>query len=231
MKSMGVPDEEIHRFADAKHWLYYFPPLAINDLKRLGVKVDWRRSFITTDVNPYYDSFVRWQFRRLKALDKIKFGKRYTIFSPLDNQPCMDHDRQTGEGVAPQEYTLIKLQLVEPFPQPLKFLEEKKKVFFTAATLRPETMYGQTNCFVGPALDYGAFEITKDEVFICTERSALNLAYQGYAQTEGKVVKLAALKGEELVGCRVKAPLAKYDHVYVLPMESVLATKVITCFN
>ena len=24
------------------------------------------RSFITTDVNPYYDSFVRWQFIKLK---------------------------------------------------------------------------------------------------------------------------------------------------------------------
>lgn len=28
-----------------------------------------------------------------------------------------------------------------------------------AATLRPETMYGQTNCFVKPGGDYGAFEM------------------------------------------------------------------------
>jgi leucyl-tRNA synthetase len=109
-------------------------------LKRLGVKVDWRRSFITTDVNPYYDSFVRWQFRKLKALDKVKFGKRFTIFSPLDNQPCMDHDRQTGEGVAAQEYTLIKLEVVGPFTGKLAALSGKR-VFLTAATLRPETMY------------------------------------------------------------------------------------------
>ncbi len=109
-------------------------------MQRLGVKVDWRRSFITTDVNPYYDSFVRWQFRNLKALEKIKFGKRYTIFSPLDNQPCMDHDRQTGEGVAPQEYTLIKLEVPAPFNPKLAPLAGKR-VFLTAATLRPETMY------------------------------------------------------------------------------------------
>ena len=74
----------------------------------MGCKIDWRRSFITTDVNPYYDSFVKWQFWRLKEKKKIEFGKRYTIFSPLDNQPCMDHDRQSGEGVLPQEFTLIK---------------------------------------------------------------------------------------------------------------------------
>ena len=28
MESMGVPRNEIHKFADAKHWLYYFPPFA-----------------------------------------------------------------------------------------------------------------------------------------------------------------------------------------------------------
>jgi leucyl-tRNA synthetase len=66
MLSMGVDREEIHRFADSMYWLSYFPPRAIEDLKALGVFVDWRRSFITTDVNPYYDSFVRWQFNKLK---------------------------------------------------------------------------------------------------------------------------------------------------------------------
>lgn len=74
-------------------------------------QVDWRRSFITTDVNPYYDSFVRWQFLRLRERGKVEFGKRYTVFSPRDGQPCMDHDRSSGEGVGPQEYTLIKMRL------------------------------------------------------------------------------------------------------------------------
>ncbi len=106
----------------------------------MGAGVDWRRSFITTDVNPYYDSFVRWQFTHLKEMGKLLFGKRYTIFSPKDNGPCADHDRQTGEGVLPQEYTLIKLEVMEPFPEKLKFLEGKKKVFLVPGTLRPETM-------------------------------------------------------------------------------------------
>ena len=66
---------------------------------------------MTTDVNPYFDSFVCWQFRKLKESNRIKFGKRYTIYSPKDGQPCMDHDRSTGEGVACQEYTLIKMKV------------------------------------------------------------------------------------------------------------------------
>jgi leucyl-tRNA synthetase len=42
----------------------------------------------------------------VQKLDKVLFGKRETIFSPRDNQPCADHDRQSGEGVASQEVHL-----------------------------------------------------------------------------------------------------------------------------
>lgn len=47
---------------DSAHWLRYFPPLAERDMRAMGCGVDWRRAFVTTDLNPYYDSFVRWQF-------------------------------------------------------------------------------------------------------------------------------------------------------------------------
>lgn len=39
--------------------------------------------------------------------------KRLAVYSPKDGQPCADHDRATGEGVGPQDYTLIKLQALE----------------------------------------------------------------------------------------------------------------------
>lgn len=42
------------------------------DLKALGVGVDWRRSFITTDANPFYDSFVCWHMETLKEQGKVK---------------------------------------------------------------------------------------------------------------------------------------------------------------
>ena len=93
------------------------------------------------------------------------------------------------QGVAPQEYTLIKMQLIEPFKGKLRWTHQiplwcmfihdlccslflnyylcvffiicdsidycfsalsGKKIFLVAATLRPETMYGQTNCWVRP---------------------------------------------------------------------------------
>ncbi|KAJ1677879.1 cytosolic leucyl tRNA synthetase [Spiromyces aspiralis] len=159
MRSLGIANEEIHKFADATYWLKYFPPQAIQDVKSLGCKVDWRRSFVTTDANAYYDSFARWQFTRLWEMGKIKYGKRYTIWSPKDGQPCMDHDRQSGEGIGPQEYTGIKMSVLKWAPEADAIVATNenlkgKNIFLLAATLRPETMYGQTNCYVGTELEY-----------------------------------------------------------------------------
>ena len=53
MEKMGIPSQDIAAFAEPKRWLDYFPPHGVNDLKTFGASVDWRRSFVTTDQNPY----------------------------------------------------------------------------------------------------------------------------------------------------------------------------------
>ncbi|NP_001087393.1 leucyl-tRNA synthetase 1 L homeolog [Xenopus laevis] len=224
MKSLGLSDEHIVKFSEAEHWLDYFPPLAVEDLKSMGLKVDWRRSFITTDVNPFYDSFVKWQFVKLKERNKIKFGKRYTIYSPRDGQPCMDHDRQTGEGVGPQEYTLIKMKVLEPLPTKLSGLKGRN-VFLVAATLRPETMFGQTNCWLRPDMPYIAFETTNGDIFICTQRAARNMSYQGFTKDNGVVPVVKELMGEDLLGAALSAPLTSYKVIYALPMLTIKEDK------
>jgi leucyl-tRNA synthetase len=81
---------------------------------------------------------------KLHDQGKIKFGERYTIYSPLDGQPCMDHDRQSGEGVSPQEYTAVKMEVLEWGPSAESEMLQAiggRKVWMVAATLRPETMY------------------------------------------------------------------------------------------
>lgn len=57
---VGFTEEEIPLFQDSKHWLKTFPPKGREDMQAFGVGVDWRRSFITTSENPFYDSFIRW---------------------------------------------------------------------------------------------------------------------------------------------------------------------------
>ena len=59
LEKMGIPSNEIAAFAEPYRWLDYFPPYGVSDLKKFGASIDWRRSFVTTDKNPYYDSFVQ----------------------------------------------------------------------------------------------------------------------------------------------------------------------------
>ena len=101
MEQLGISKEIIPEFVDAYRWVVYFPPRGREHIKNFGVHVDHSRSFITTDLNPYYDSFIRWQFTLLKERGYIKYGKRASIYSPKDKQMCADHDRAEGEGVGP----------------------------------------------------------------------------------------------------------------------------------
>lgn len=100
-----------------------------------------------------------------------------------------------------------------------------KNVYLTAATLRPETMYGQTNCFVLPEGEYGVFEMKNDEYFVCSERAAKNLAYQEITKEWGQYPNLHTVKGTELIGLPLKAPHSQYDVVYALPMMTILMNK------
>ncbi|KIV97557.1 leucine-tRNA ligase [Exophiala mesophila] len=237
MLAMGIPKEEIHKFSDANYWLEYFPPIAKNDLTEFGARIDWRRQFVTTDANPYYDAFVRWQMNRLHELNKILYGKRYTIYSPKDGQPCMDHDRAKGEGVGPTEYTALKLKVKEWSEEASKSVEGKipkdANVYFVPATLRPETMYGQTCCFVGPKIKYGVFKVSEKEYYVVTKRAAWNMAFQGiffdesnFPRDQSELQPVIELPGSAFVGTLVDAPLSVHvEGVRILPMETVSATK------
>jgi leucyl-tRNA synthetase len=223
LAAMGLSPEDMIAFVDPLHWLEYYPPLGVRDLKRFGAPIDYRRSFITTSVNPYYDKFIRWQFRKLKKGDKIGFGKRPTIFSETDGQACMDHDRAEGEGVVPQEYTGIKLKVVEDLKvlKPLK----GKNVYLIAATLRPETMCGQTNCWILPEGKYGCFKADGKDVYVCSHRAARNMSFQDILMPWGKPECLLEIQGKDLMGCKVEAPTSVYKVVHLLPLTTIKMDK------
>eukprot|EP00978_Attheya_sp_CCMP212_P005122 scaffold11316_cov60-Attheya_sp.AAC.5 len=236
-----VPQEEIPTFVDPIHWLHYFPPIGVQHMKNFGSGVDWRRTFITTAVNPYYDAFIRWQFYTLQSKGKILFGKRNNVFSLVDGQVCADHDRSEGEGIGPQEYILIKLAVLEPDHGQERHTKMSnllgkctemgaKGVYLVPATLRPETMYGQTNCFILPTGEYGAYYIdATNEIFIMTARSARGLSCQlsgvdqeqYYTKEFGKITCLETFTGDELLGLPLKAPKASFDKVYTLPLLTI----------
>lgn len=236
MQSLGIPDNEIPKFADPNHWINYFPPIAVKDLHSFGCHIDFRRSFITTSRNPYFDRFVTWQFDRLHADGLLKFGKRYCVYSPWDGQPCADHDRASGEGALPQEYTVVKL-FVQDVPQqaslkPFLGIIAGRKVVLPGATLRAETVVGQTNCWISPNFNYKAYGVKnrkgEEEIYLMTSRAARNMAYQNYTingKTGVDPESLFEVEGASLMGLPLTAPMSPYKTIYTLPMHTITESK------
>lgn len=189
MKLMGFTDEEIPKFAEPKAWVDFFPGEAQKDLTRLGFSIDFRRSFITTDLNPYYDQFIKWQFNHLAKKGLIVKGKHPVVWCPKDSGPVPDHSRSEGEGETPQEFTLLKYPLGNEF--------------LIAATLRPETVFGQTNLWVNPSVQY-VRAIVDGETWIASRPFFEKLSHQEHQiQIKGNV------SGTELLGKVVEAPMIK----------------------
>lgn len=204
MQSMGFSEEEIKKFEDPVYWVRFFPVEAEKDYRRMGFSVDFRRSFITTDLNSYYDKFIAWQFNKLKEKNLIAIGRHPVVWCTKDNAPVPDHSRLSGEGETPQEFTLIKL----------KFGNE----FLVAATLRPETIFGATNMWVGPEIEY-AYVKVGGEKWIISKQCAEKLKEQ-----DKKVEIVENVKGKELLGKNVSVPLLNKE-VMILPSDFCDAEK------
>ncbi|WLF76498.1 cytosolic leucyl tRNA synthetase [Lodderomyces elongisporus] len=134
----------------------------------------------------------------LRDCGKIMFGERYTIYSEKDGQACLDHDRSSGEGVTPQEYVGIKIKVDE-------FAPEAKK---------PETMYGQTTCFVSPKIDYGIFDAGNGDFYITTERAFKNMSFQNLTPKRGyykPVVTINTVKPNKGTGVVTCVPSGSPD--------------------
>lgn len=108
LQSMGI--EDFPPFTDPEHWVNYFSEQGRLDLIKLGCCIDWSRTFTTTPINPYYDKFVQWQFRKLISMGYIKYGKRYAIYDPVDLQACAAHDMTEGEGATPTNNYLFVIK-------------------------------------------------------------------------------------------------------------------------
>jgi leucyl-tRNA synthetase len=202
----GIDEDEVDAFAEPETWIEHFPAQWRNDAQELGLGIDWRRQFYTTDMNPHYDAFIRWQFRTLKEKGRVREGEHPVVWDPVEDSVLSDHDRREGEGEGPQEYCLIKLR--DP---------EDPARCFVAATLRPETMFGQTNVWINPEETYTEVRVG-DERWVVAEEAAHKFGYQ-FDDVERTTVEVS---GRELVNTWVHAP-ARDENVPVLPGTFVSA--------
>jgi leucyl-tRNA synthetase len=102
--SMNVPRDMLPEFVDPLKWITYFPEINTADLKKLGTSINFTRSFVTTDHNPHFSAFVRWQFKKLEDNGNIIFGSKLVICTFNDDklQVCSAHDRIDGDEAKPQ---------------------------------------------------------------------------------------------------------------------------------
>jgi leucyl-tRNA synthetase len=133
-----VAKEKLEEFFEPFNMALYFHREIKTGMKEIGYSIDWRREFTTID--PHYNRFIEWQFEKLRQAGFITRGSHPVGWCPKDGNPVGQHD--TKGDVEPEigEFTLIKFKYNE--------------WILPAATLRPETIFGVTNMWLNPEVDY-----------------------------------------------------------------------------
>jgi leucyl-tRNA synthetase len=193
-----VPEEKLEELTDPLGMARYFHEEIKEGMKRIGYSIDWRREFTTVD--PQYNRFIEWQFKKLREKGYIKRGSHPVGWCPKDGNPVGQHDTQGDVEPEIGEFTLIKFKHGE--------------WVLPTATLRPETVFGVTNIWINPKAKY--VKATVDgEKWIISQECAEKLTYQNH-----KVAVLEGLEGKELVGEKAENP-ATNEEIYILPAEFV----------
>lgn len=202
-KLYGATEKDIKNFVKkgseyvAKFWMKRW----IEDLKLAGFSIDWRRTFITTPLTPTYSRFIEWQYNTLKKKGYVIQGTHPVIWCPHCQSPTGDHDRLKGEGESPIEYINIKFKLDSGEVLP-------------CGTLRPETIYGVTNIWINPDVEY-VWAKVDGEVWLLSEQAVEKLKEQ-----LKKIQVIGKVKGSKLVGKYCENPVTK-DKVLILPASFV----------
>lgn len=185
----GVSEENLKKFVDPVFMAKYYTDDSRESVKRIGYSVDWRREFHTTSLYPTFSKFVEWQCERLREKGYIIKGTYPVVWCSHDQSPTGDHDRQTGEGVVAEEYTLIKYKMEDGTILP-------------SATFRPETIYGITNIWINPDAEYVRAKIN-GETWIISKTAADKLTEQ-----LKKVEIIYTFKGKQIIGKQFTSPLS-----------------------
>ncbi len=200
-KIYDVTDKTLKRFVEkgpeyvAKFWKRRWT----RALKRAGFSIDWRRTFITTPMTPTYSRFIEWQYNTLKKRGYVVQGTHPVVWCPNCESPTGDHDRLDGVGESPIRYIIIKFEL-------------SSGEIIPCATLRPETIYGVTNIWIDPKIEYVKAKIN-GETWILSEESTKKIDDQlKDVEIVGKI------SGSEIIGKACTNPITG-GHIPILPAD------------
>ena len=205
-----LSDEVIATFVEPVKIARYFHQEIKKGMKEMGYSIDWRREFTTID--RIYSKFISWQFRTLKKKGLIVQGSHPVGWCPRDQNPVSQHD--TIGDVEPDfnEYTVIKFEssvegrigssssnsgadglIVDD--------DNSGVIILPAATLRPETLFGVTNIWINPEVEYVQAKVDGQR-WILSKDAARKLEFLNH-----KVELINAFRGSEMIGWKVINPL------------------------
>jgi leucyl-tRNA synthetase len=193
-----VPEEELKKFVEPEYIVKYFSEEYHDVMTRMGYSIDWRREFKTID--PHYQKFVGWQFRKLKEKGLVRIGEHPVKYCPECGNPVGDHDLLEGEGVGINELTLVKFEI--------------DGEYLVAATFRPETLFAATNLWLNPEADYIRVEVDGEHWIISRE------AYNNIKNQKKDTSILSDVDAPSMIGKYVKNPLTGEKHI-ILPASFV----------
>src|ERR671930_2313328 len=152
-KIYHISDQIIEGFTEPVRIANYFHNEIKLGMKEMGYSIDWRREFTTID--KAYSKFISWQFRTLLKKGLIIQGSHPVGWCPKDENPVSQHD--TIGDVEPDfnEYTVVKFRSGD--------------FVIPAATLRPETLFGVTNMWVNPDVEYVQASVDGEKWIISKE--------------------------------------------------------------
>ena len=193
-----VPEEELKKFVEPEYIVKYFSEEYHDVMTRMGYSIDWRREFKTID--PHYQKFVGWQFRKLKEKGLVRIGEHPVKYCPECDNPVGDHDLLEGEGVGINELTLVKFEM--------------DGEYLVAATFRPETLFAATNLWLNPEADYIKVEVDGEHWIVSRE------AYNNIKNQKKDTSILSDVDAPFMIGKYVKNPLTGEKHI-ILPASFV----------
>ncbi|MEM0379580.1 MAG: leucine--tRNA ligase [Nanopusillaceae archaeon] len=154
LKTDKIPETDFEKLKTPEGWATYFMQLNREYFKKFGFSIDWRREFYTTYLNPWYDKFVKWQYNKLKEQNLITKGEHPVIIDPKMKIIIGDHDRADEyAGISYEEGIIIKFYW-KNWKKYVKDVNIKDHIIFPCYTLRAETIYGVTNIWINPDIDY-----------------------------------------------------------------------------
>lgn len=197
-----IPEEVIRTLTEPIKLARYFHEEIKQGMKEMGYSIDWRREFTTID--PPYNKFIMWQFHKLHEKGLIIRGRHPVPWCISCDNAVGQHDTLGDVEPEIEEVTLLKFKMAE------------NGMILPVVTFRPETIFGVTNIWVNPEIEYVVADVN-GETWVVSEDAAMRLKYQGR-----KVKELRRVSGREFIGKEAINPVTN-DRIPILPATFVSA--------